>query len=288
MPPKTPNHRVNPADRLALAIIGLKTGKYTTPSEAATQNGVPETTLRARVNSIPTSALLRVKKCKSSNTRPKILRLTRTEENTLYNWIIQVHESGRDMDASSIKDMANTLLSKRGGTHGYRVSKDWVSGYLQFHPDLSAILELHRQRLEPLNLRPTSSFAGRRDSRKTCANFLHNTRMYALEQNRMEGEFLEKCEEVFKVDPGAVRKLVLDARDWRDRMDESVKAAADGCVEMIDVFFNEGVDCGEFFDAYDAIEDVMDDTKDLKGEIEREFGGMEAGDEEEKEHEEEI
>ncbi|KAJ5355182.1 uncharacterized protein N7496_012394 [Penicillium cataractarum] len=221
MPPKHPNHRVNPADRLALAIIGLKTGKYTTPREAARQNGVSETTLRARVNSIPTCALLRVKK--STNKRAKILRLTRTEENTLYNWIIQVHEGGRDMDASSIKDMANTLLSKRDGTHGYRVSKDWVSGYLQFHPDISAIVEHHKQRLERLNLRPINSFARSRDPRKTCVNFLHNTKMHAMEQNRLEGEFLEKCEEMAKVDPGAVRKLFLDEGGLRDVLDVSVK-----------------------------------------------------------------
>ncbi|OOQ84157.1 hypothetical protein PEBR_31575 [Penicillium brasilianum] len=290
MPPKHPNppgHRVNPADRLALAIIGLKTGKYTTPREAATQNGVSETTLRTRVKSVPTCALLRVRKSKSTNARPKSLRLTRTEENTLYNWIIDVHGSGRDLDPSSIQDMANTLLSKRSGSHGFRVSKGWVSGYLQFHPDIAAILEQHKQRLQALNLRVTNSFAESGDSRTVCANFLHNTRMYALEQNRMEGELLEKCEEAYKVNPGSVRQLFLDARSERDRMELLVKVQFDAGLQMIDQFWFRGENCKSFLKEVEETEAVMEDTEDLKGEIQRVFGGLEEDDDEDYEDEDE-
>lgn len=145
MPTKQPKPRQNPADRLALAITGLKTGKYTTIHEAAFSYNVPESTLRARLNSLKSLQSTR-NRSRANNNHHKPLRLSKTEENTLVNWITTLHESGHAIVPGIIQDMTNALLDKRSGRNGFRVTKGWVEGYLEFHPGLAAIVEEGRGR----------------------------------------------------------------------------------------------------------------------------------------------
>lgn len=152
MPTKQPKPRqhpqINPADRVALAITGLKTGKYTTIHEAASSYNVPECTLRARLQSLKSlqSTRIRSRANNINNNNHKPLRLSKTEENTLVNWITTLHESGHAIVPGIIQDMANALLDKRSSRNGFRVTKGWVEGYLEFHPGLAAIVEEGRGR----------------------------------------------------------------------------------------------------------------------------------------------
>lgn len=157
MPPKQPkprqNPQINPSDRLALAITGLKTGKYTTIHEAASSYNVPESTLRARLKSLKSLQSTRNRSRANTNTNNhKPLRLSKTEENTLVNWITTLHESGHAIAPGIIQDMANALLDKRSGQNGFRVTKGWVEGYLEFHPGLAAIVEEGRGRGDPVDV----------------------------------------------------------------------------------------------------------------------------------------
>jgi hypothetical protein len=104
----------------------------------------------------------------------------------------------------------------------------------------------------------------------------------------MEAELLEKCEEAYKVDPGSVRQLFLDARNARDQMDLLVKVKFDAGLEMIDQFWFAGENCKGFLKEVEEIEAVMEDTKELKEEIQREFGGMDEDEEYEDEDEDEL
>lgn len=194
------------------------------------------------------------------------------------------------MAPSTIKDMANSLLDKRGGTHGFRVTEDWVSGYLEFHPDLAAILDEHRKRLEPYNLRPVSFIARPWDQEtqlQACENFLHNASVVAKEQNWLEGGVWEKCEELGAIRPDFARYLAAQTEGLRGQFDEKVKKKQRKCVEMIDLLWEMGVDCGRFFDGLEEIEQFMDDTRLIREEICRQFGEVDgSGDEEEEEEEE--
>lgn len=269
MPPKrskTPNHRIKPADRLALAIIGLKTGKFASFRDAASQHAVPETTLRARVKSaFPRRA----------NTRRKELRLTRTEENTLFNWIVMLHESGKDIAPSIVQDMANALLAKRPGRHGFRVTKGWVSGYLQYHPDLSAIVNEHRQRLGAFGLRPTGLIVRPHDPKsvlKACENFVHNTTVMARMQHSMESYIKEKHDEFMRVDLEIARDMASRVMDWREELNEMVRVETQKCEEMFIMVLDLEVDSARFIDGYREMWGVIRETKRIQEEILKDLG----------------
>lgn len=103
----------------------------------------------------------------------------------------------------------------------------------------------------------------------------------------MEAELLERCEEAYKADPSSVRQLFLDARSERDRMELLVKVQFDAGLQMIDQFWFRGENCKSFLKEVEETEAVMEDTEDLKGEIQREFGGLEEDDEEDEDEDEE-
>jgi hypothetical protein len=267
MPPKHRKHRVLPADRLALAITGLKTGKYTSIHEAATQNAIPESTLRARVKSaFPGRANANT----SKTTRRKEFRLTKTEENTLYNWIIQVHEGGNDISPDMI-------LAKRGGTHGFRVTPEWVSGYLEFNPELAALVEKFHKALEEIGGRrvwgtrpedPESAL-------KTAEDMLHNATLFAREMNDFEKDLQQRFREMVVTEAGLARVMAVDFEGWRAEVGKSLERQTDSCREMFDatVEADLDLDTDTFVKGYHELVSIISDTKRVQEEIRMEFGG---------------
>lgn len=171
--------QINPADRLALAITGLKTGKYTTIHEAATSYNVPEPTLRVRLKSLKSLQSTR-NRSRANNNSHKPLLLSKTEENTLVNWITTLHESGHAIVPGIIQDMANALLDKRAGRNGFRVTKGWVEGYLEFHPGLAAIVEEGQGRQPDSGRSGPPDDARVRDEDGECVLRLHGDGLHHL------------------------------------------------------------------------------------------------------------
>ncbi|KAF3391557.1 hypothetical protein F1880_007736 [Penicillium rolfsii] len=277
MPPKHPkplNHLIKPADRLALAITALKTGKCTTIHEAATQNAVPESTLRARVKSAGFRFPRRAG-AKNKNTRRKEFRLTRTEENTLANWIIQVHEGGQGITPDRILDMVNTLLAKRGGTHGFRVTPGWVEGYLEFHPEVAALVEEDNENLtEDSVFRPGDLYHDPEDPEGTLKfaeavlfnTIQHAKNEYMWEQARPE---LKKREatgsEYIRTVLPAFEKIRQDTAWLFPRLVQR-------CKEYHELLSDFDVDMTVFYDGYRELLKIMEDTKRLKEQIRVENG----------------
>jgi hypothetical protein len=278
MPPKHPkphNHLIKPADRLALAITGLKTGKYTSIHEAATQNAVPESTLRARVKSagFPRRAVATTNK----NTRRKEFRLTRTEENTLSNWIIQVHEGGKDVSRYHIQDMVNTLLAKRGGTHGFRVTPEWVAGYLEFHPEFATLVEEHEKYLqEELGYRPVKVLTEPRNPEATLKfveDIVHNTTMYAKSIHEFEKYMQEDLRGRVVTEPDRVREIVVAVDEIRETVGKSLGMAVDQCREFGELIMDFDIDTTAFMDGFEELLSIMKETDQVREEMRLEFGG---------------
>lgn len=274
--PKSPNHLIKPADRLALAITGLKTGKYTTIHEAATQNAVPESTLRARVK----SAGFRRANNKTSTRRRNVkkFRLTRTEENTLSNWIVQVHEGGNPISLRLIQDMADTLLEKRGGTHGFRVTSEWVSGYIQFHPEFAALIEQHDEYLEkefgmrPFNLRPDP------EKPKEVLEFaeigLHNTTQFAKQMNEFEKHMQKDLrEQMATKGPDHVRKIAATLEELRQELRKALESGVEQCSELGELLLDSVADTSAFVNGYRELLCINSDTERVQEEMRVEFGG---------------
>lgn len=276
--PKPPNHHIKPADRLALAITGLKTGKYTTVHDAATQNAVPESTLRARVKSAGSRFRRAGANNKTTRRNVKEFRLTRTEENTLSNWIIQVHEGGNPISPRLIQDMANTLLEKRGGTHGFRVTPEWVSGYIQFHPEFAALVGDLRKELESRGFRSLLDAPPEpkdlETALKSAEDVLHNATVLAKELNKFEQDLQEKLREVAVTGPELARAMAVDLEEWRDQLGKSLGSQIDSGREMFDGIVDSGWDgdTDTFVNGYQELLSIVSDTKRVQEEMRAEFG----------------
>ncbi|KAJ5157708.1 uncharacterized protein N7482_008808 [Penicillium canariense] len=150
MPPqrsKHSNESSKPADRLAIAIIGLKSHKFSSIREAARHNDVPEATLRTRFRAM----------CRRADARPRRQALTETEENTLHNWIVSLLEGGFSLDTAIIQEMANTLRAKRDGRAFVALSEKWVVGFVKGRPQLAAWISRNAESSDSVPLRTTSA-----------------------------------------------------------------------------------------------------------------------------------
>jgi hypothetical protein len=280
--PKPPNHPIKSADRLALAITGLKTGKYTTIHDAATQNAVPESTLRARVKS---AGFPRRANTRNTRRRVKEFRLTRTEENTLSNWIVQVHEGGNPIYPRLIQDMADTLLEKRGGTHGFRVTREWVSGYIQFHPEFAALIEQHNEYLEkelgmrPFRLGPDPD--NPKDVLEYAVDGLHNTAQFAKQMNEFEKTMQKDLRErMVTKGPDHVRTIAAALEEWRQEVAKVLESGVEQCSELGELLLNYELDTSAFVNGYRELLCINRDTEEVQEEMRVEFGGKVAVEEE--------
>lgn len=113
--------------RILLAIQAIEKREKLSIREAARIYDVPRTTLQARIHGRKNRVDLRVNSSK----------LTKTEENSLKNWIISMDIRGEPPRPQTVSDMANLLLATRGTTPIRNIGKNWVTRYVKRHPELT-------------------------------------------------------------------------------------------------------------------------------------------------------
>ena len=104
--------------RIILAIQAIQNNKNLSCRQAAKIYGVPEATLRHRMNG-------RTSKPDSRNARRK---LTDSEEEAIVRYILDLDERGFPPRITGVEDMANLLLEKRGGG---RVGQKWARRFIR-------------------------------------------------------------------------------------------------------------------------------------------------------------
>ena len=122
--------RKNPQQerRLLLAINALKNGKITSIRSAAYHFDVPRATLNARLQG----------RLPKGSTYTKCFRMTKEEEESLKRWIISIGKRGLPPRPSSVRSMANLLISERSDlTTPPSVSKNWFNDFLKRHTDIN-------------------------------------------------------------------------------------------------------------------------------------------------------
>ena len=88
--------------RLLLAIQAIQTGQITSVQQAAKLYDIPESSLRYSLRT----------NHQTSNLPRTTSKLTKTEENTLAQWIINMDTRGAPPRPLHVQDMANILLSQ--------------------------------------------------------------------------------------------------------------------------------------------------------------------------------
>jgi hypothetical protein len=129
MSPPTSAQLASKEGRMALAIKSYKSGSFTSIRSAANTYGIPESTLRSRLQGRPS-----LEEKRSAN-----LKLTDTEEQTLVNWILSMDERGLPVRIALIRDMANLLLQKRTGTDASStrtIGPRWPYNFVRRHDSL--------------------------------------------------------------------------------------------------------------------------------------------------------
>jgi hypothetical protein len=115
MPPIRSQSSANSTEqegRILLAIQAFKNGDITSVALAARTYKVPRTTLRHRLSGVQHRAI----------SRANLYKLTQIEEESLEKWIISIDTRGSAPRPSTIREMANLLLEKRGTTPVLSVS----------------------------------------------------------------------------------------------------------------------------------------------------------------------
>jgi DeoR/GlpR family transcriptional regulator of sugar metabolism len=92
--------------RILLAIQAFKNQEFSSIREAARYFKVPEATLRRRLRGIESRTIIRANSHK----------LTELEEESLQKWVLSLDSRGAAPRYSSVREMANLLLKKRGTT----------------------------------------------------------------------------------------------------------------------------------------------------------------------------
>lgn len=116
--------------RIALAMQALKQGQISSVYAAAKTYGVPESTLRGRVNGINARR----------DSIPLNRKLTTTEESTLIEWILSMDQRGLPLGTQSIRQMANILLQKRSqdNDNPLTVGQHWVYNFVRRNDSLKS------------------------------------------------------------------------------------------------------------------------------------------------------
>ena len=123
MPPKRPSSdRVSPEQegKVLLALQGFQKGQFRSLYAAATRFGVSYTTLRNRARGRTSRVDIRANNHK----------LTQLEEDSLVQWIFSMDSRGAAPRPSTVREMANILLTARGSTPLPTVGVNWVSTFI--------------------------------------------------------------------------------------------------------------------------------------------------------------
>ncbi|OQE11280.1 hypothetical protein PENFLA_c074G06585, partial [Penicillium flavigenum] len=131
MPPirsQSSRNSIEKEGRILLAIQAIQNKEISAIREAARRFQVPESTLRTRLRGITFRA----------ETRANGHKLTQIEEESLQKWILSMDSRGSAPRPSTVREMANLLLEKRGTTPVVSVGKNWVTEFVKRHPLLSS------------------------------------------------------------------------------------------------------------------------------------------------------
>ncbi|OQE43114.1 hypothetical protein PENCOP_c003G06569, partial [Penicillium coprophilum] len=118
MPPirsKGSRNLIEQEGRVLLAIQAFKNKEISSIRELARRFNVPDTTLRRRLSGVKSRA----------DSRANLQKLTQYEEESLQKWIISMDSRGSAPRPSTVREMADLLLQKRGTTPVISVGENW-------------------------------------------------------------------------------------------------------------------------------------------------------------------
>jgi hypothetical protein len=128
MPPiRNKNHKNSQEQegRIQLAISDLKNQKISSVRQAARIYNVSRSTLQDRLKGMTYRA----------ETRANGHKLTKSEEDSLIKWILDLDKRGLPPRPSMVQDMANILLTQYGNQH---VGENWVYNLVQRRTELKS------------------------------------------------------------------------------------------------------------------------------------------------------
>jgi hypothetical protein len=131
MPPirsRSSRNSIEQEGRILLAIQAFKNQEISSVREAARRFKIPETSLRRRLSGVQNRAISRANSHK----------LIETEEESLQKWILSMDSRGSAPRPSTVREMANLLLEKRGTTPAISVGQNWVTNFVKRRPLLSS------------------------------------------------------------------------------------------------------------------------------------------------------
>ena len=115
--------------RLELAIQAYQRGKVRSYSEAATTYDVSRATIQRRISGIPSQ--------RGSTSKNRLLMPT--EEESLVQWILSLDRRGMPPRIAAVRDMAQLLLIKRGGSNTpSQVGIHWVRRFINRNNELKS------------------------------------------------------------------------------------------------------------------------------------------------------
>ncbi|KFY28361.1 hypothetical protein V493_02963, partial [Pseudogymnoascus sp. VKM F-4281 (FW-2241)] len=109
---------LNPEAQIILAIEAIQSSRKLSRRAAAKLYNVPESTLRARMNSVTPKA----------DSRPVSQSLTKIEEEVVVQYILDLDSRGFPPLIRDVEAMVNSILASRGAR---RVGKQWPYRFIQ-------------------------------------------------------------------------------------------------------------------------------------------------------------
>ena len=131
MPPKrgqSSRNSVEQEGRLLLALQAIENKEISSIRTAARQFNVPRSTLTDRIN----GRLFR------SERRANSYKLSEIEEDLLLKWILSMDDRGGAPRPSTVREMANLLLVKRGSNVIAPIGQNWATKFVKRHPELKS------------------------------------------------------------------------------------------------------------------------------------------------------
>jgi hypothetical protein len=127
MAPPHNAQRLQKAGRLDLSIHAIQNSQISSTRKATRLYDIPRTTLRRRLQHVPT--------LQKFNTQKR--KLSPTEEQSLVDWILDLDRRGFPPQIIDVRRMADNLLAARGQEPPPQpVGKNWISRFIKAQPEL--------------------------------------------------------------------------------------------------------------------------------------------------------